>query len=107
MCVCVCVCVCVLNLKSRYIYKLMYILGRKILLIMYVIESTLRINLIFFFIWTNINKIWNIKVNVCAMFTIKYGLNKMHSTMFSLNVGWFDGNGVDTHPWGLRIKSHK
>ncbi len=55
----------------------------------------------FFFICTNI------KVDVCAMFTIKYGINKMHSIMFPLRVGWFDDNGVDIHPWGLRIKPHK
>jgi len=37
------------------------------------------------------------------MFKVKYGLNKMHSAIFSHQVGWFDGKGVDIHPWGLRI----
>jgi hypothetical protein len=84
----------------------MYIFGRKIYLIVYVIESTLRINLRFS-IWTNINKLWNIEIDVCAMFKIKYGVNKMHSITFSHHVGWFDGKGVDIHSWGLRIKPHK
>jgi hypothetical protein len=62
---------------------------------MYVIESTLRINLH----WTNINEMWNIEIDICAMFKIKYGLNIMHSIIFSYQVGWFDGKGVDIHPW--------
>jgi len=37
------------------------------------------------------------------MFKLKYGLNRMHSTIFSHQAGWFDGKGVDIHPWGLRI----
>ncbi len=41
------------------------------------------------------------------MFQIKYGLNKMHSTIFSHHMGWFNGKGVDIHPWGLRMKPHK
>jgi len=31
----------------------------------------------------------------------------MHSIIFAHQVGWFDGKGVDIHPWGLRIKLHK
>jgi hypothetical protein len=69
---------------------------------MYVIETTLKINL-FFFIWTNINKIWNIEIEVCVMFKLKHGLNIMHSIIFPDRVGWFDGKRVDIHPWGLRI----
>jgi len=69
-------------------------------------ESTLRINLKFS-IWTNINKIWNIEIDVCAMFKVKYALNKMHFTILVHQVGWFDGKWVDMHPWGLRIKPHK
>ncbi len=61
---------------------------------MYVIESSLRINSIFF----PFGQIF--EIDVCAMFTIKYGLNIMHSTIFSYQVGWFDGKGVDIHPWG-------
>jgi hypothetical protein len=40
------------------------------------------------------------------MFKVKYGLNRMHSTIFAHQVGWFDGKGVDIHPWGLRNKPH-
>ncbi len=47
------------------------------------------------------------EIDVCRMFKIKYGLNKMHCTMFAHQVGWFDGKGVDIHPWGLSIKLHK
>jgi hypothetical protein len=28
----------------------------------------------------------------------------MHPTIFSHQVGWFDGKGVYINPWGLRIK---
>jgi len=41
------------------------------------------------------------------MFQIKYGLNRMHSTIFSYHMGWFSGKGVDIHPWGPRVKLHK
>jgi hypothetical protein len=41
------------------------------------------------------------------MFKVKYGVNRMHFTIFSEQMGWFDGKGVDIHPWGLRIKPHK
>jgi hypothetical protein len=27
--------------------------------------------------------------------------------MFTHQVGWLEGKGVDIHPWGLRIKPHK
>jgi len=41
------------------------------------------------------------------MFKVKYGLNRMHSIIFAHQMGWFDGEGVDIHPWGVRIKPHK
>jgi hypothetical protein len=41
------------------------------------------------------------------MFKVKYGLNKMHSTILAHQVGWFDGKGVDIHPWVLRVEPHK
>jgi hypothetical protein len=43
------------------------------------------------------------------MFKVKYGLNIIHSTIFAHQVKWlwFDGKGIDIHPWGLRIKPHK
>jgi hypothetical protein len=31
----------------------------------------------------------------------------MHPTMFSHQVGWFDGKWVDIHPLGLSIKPNK
>jgi hypothetical protein len=40
------------------------------------------------------------------MFKVKYGLNKMHSTILAHQVGWFDEKIIDIHPWGLRIKPH-
>ncbi len=40
------------------------------------------------------------------MFKIKYGLNRMHSTIFAHQMGWFNDKGVDIHPWGLRYISH-
>jgi hypothetical protein len=33
-----------------------------------------------------------IDVYVYAMFKVKYGVNKMHPTIFSHQVGWFDSN---------------
>jgi hypothetical protein len=74
----------------------MYIFGRSFYLIF--IESTLRIHLNFFSIWTNINKILNIKTDFCAMFKIKYGLNRMHSIISLHHGGWFDGKRVVMHP---------
>jgi hypothetical protein len=81
----------------------MYNFGRKIYLIVYVIqESTLNISIL-----TNINKISNIEIDVCVMFKVKYGLNIIHSTIFAHKVGCFDGKGANVHPWGLKIKPHK
>jgi hypothetical protein len=31
----------------------------------------------------------------------------MHSIIFSHQVGWLDGKGIDIHAWGLRTKLHK
>jgi hypothetical protein len=84
----------------------MYIFGKNIYLIVCVIESTLRINFKNS-ILKNINKIWNIEINVCVMSKVKYGLNKMHSTIFAHQMGWLDGKGIDIYPWGLTIKPHK
>jgi len=69
---------------------------------MNVIESTLRINLNFFHLENQY-----IDIDVYVMFKVKYGLNRMHSTIFTHQVGWFDGKKIDIHPWGLRIKLHK
>jgi hypothetical protein len=43
----------------------------------------------------------NIKIDVCAMFKIKYGVNTMQPTIFLLQVGWFDGKGIHIHLWAM------
>jgi hypothetical protein len=35
------------------------------------------------------------------MFKIQIWLNKIHPTIFSPQMGWFDNKGVDIHPWAL------
>jgi hypothetical protein len=55
----------------------------------------------------NVNKTLNIKVGICAMFTMKHRLNKMHPNIFPYQVGWFGGYGFDFHPRGASIKPHK
>jgi hypothetical protein len=52
------------------------------------------------------NKIWNIEIDVYAMFKVKHGSNRIHSIVFAHQVGWFDDKVVHTHPWGLRFKPH-
>jgi uncharacterized protein YcfL len=40
------------------------------------------------------------EVDVYVMFKTKYGINRMHSVIFIFyQVRWFDGKGVDIHPW--------
>jgi len=63
---------------------------------MYVIESILKTNSMFFHLDTHI------EIDVCEMFKVKYGLSRMHSFTFSHQVGWFDGKGIDIHPWGFK-----
>ncbi len=75
-------------------------------LIMYIIDSSLR-KIKIKIVWININKIWNIEVDVCTIFKTKYGVNRMHPIIFSHQVRWFDSKGIDIHPWGLMIKHHK
>jgi hypothetical protein len=41
------------------------------------------------------------------MFKVKYGVNRMHSTVFSHQMGWFDGKGIDIHPWGFKDQTSK
>jgi hypothetical protein len=48
-----------------------------------------------FSIWKNINKIWNIEIDVCAVLKVKYGSTIMEFIIFAHQVGWFDGKGVD------------
>ncbi len=79
----------------------MYIFGRKVYLMMNVIESTLTISLKNF----HLDKYQYIEIDVYAMFKVNYGLNIIHSTIFTHQVGWFDGKRVDIYPWGLRIQN--
>ncbi len=64
----------------------------------YIIEKTLKLN--FFF---HLN---NIKVGTSATFPMKNGLNKMQPIMFSQQVGWFVGKGIDLCACGPRMKPH-
>jgi hypothetical protein len=34
-------------------------------------------------------------------------VNRIHITILSQKVGYLCGKGVDFHPWGLNINSHK
>jgi hypothetical protein len=61
---------------------------------MNVIESTLRINFKNF----HLEKYQYIDIDVYVMFKVKYGLNRMHSTIFTHQVGWFDGKINDIQP---------
>jgi hypothetical protein len=47
-------------------------------------------NEVIFSIWKNIDKMWNIEIDVYVMFKVQYGLNIMQSTIFSHQVEWFD-----------------
>jgi hypothetical protein len=38
---------------------------------------------------------------------MKYGVNKINIILFTQQVGWLGGKGVELHPWGPRIKLHK
>jgi len=72
----------------------------------YIFESTLKIKFENFH-FDKYQQDINIEIDVYVMFKIKYGLNKIHPILFSHQVGWFDGRGVDIHVCGLRIKLHK
>jgi len=65
----------------KKLFKLVYIFGRKIYSIMYVIESILKTNSMFCHLDTHI------EIDVCEMFKVKYGLNRMHSLTFSHQSG--------------------
>jgi hypothetical protein len=39
------------------------------------------------------------------MFKIQYKLNRMHSTTFSHQVGWFDGKEVNIYTWGFKYQA--
>jgi len=65
----------------------MYILDKK-----YVIGNILRINLIFFHL-EKYQLIWNIEIDVCVMFQIKYGLIQCILLFFmSSGVVWWQRN---------------
>jgi hypothetical protein len=38
---------------------------------------------------------------------MKLGLNRINVRLFTQQVGWFGGKGVELHPWGPKIKFHK
>ncbi len=38
---------------------------------------------------------------------MKYGLNKINTKLFTQQVGWHGGKGVEFHHWGPRIKLQK
>jgi hypothetical protein len=48
----------------------------------------LKNQLKFFPFWYILKKLCNIEIDVCAMFQIKYGLSRMHSTIFSDHMRW-------------------
>jgi len=48
-------------------------------------------DLLIFSFGQNMNKILNIKSGICAMFTMKHSLNKMHPTKCTYQMGWFVG----------------
>jgi hypothetical protein len=33
---------------------------------------------------------------------MKYGLNKINIILFTQQVGWLDGKGIQFHPWGSK-----
>jgi hypothetical protein len=47
--------------------------------------------------WTNINKIWNIEINVCAMIKVKYGLDRDFT---SSGLVWWQWNWYPS--WGSK-----
>jgi hypothetical protein len=54
-----------------------------------------------------INKILLIIFEVLCNVYIEYGVNRINVRLFTQQVGWLGGKGVELHPWGLRIKLHK
>jgi len=38
---------------------------------------------------------------------MKYGLNIIKIKLFTQQVEWLNGEGIELHPWGSRIKLHK
>jgi hypothetical protein len=38
---------------------------------------------------------------------MKYSLNKISIKLWTQQVGWLGGQGVELHPWGPRINFHK
>ncbi len=48
----------------------------------------------------------NIKVGTCVTSLMKNGVNKMHPIMFSQQLGWFVGKGIDLCACGPRMKPH-
>jgi hypothetical protein len=38
---------------------------------------------------------------------MNYGLNRIKIKLFTQQVRWLGGKGVELHPWGPKIKHHK
>ncbi len=66
---------------------------------MYIIEGNLWINFQFFSFGQIINKIWIIKFEDLCNVSMKYGINKIKIRLFTQQVGWLGGKGVELHPW--------
>jgi hypothetical protein len=47
-----------------------------------------------------INNIWMIKFEVFCNVQMKYGLNRINTKVFTQQVGWFGGKGIELHSWG-------
>ncbi len=59
-------------------------------------------NFSFFSLGQIISKMWIIKFEVFCNIEMKYGLNIISTKLFTQQVGWFGGKGVDFHPWGFK-----
>jgi hypothetical protein len=54
-------------------------------------------NFSFFSFGQIINKIWIIKFEFLCNVEMKYGLNIINTKLFTQQVGWFGGKGIDFH----------
>jgi hypothetical protein len=60
-------------------------------------------NKFFFFSFGQfINDIWIIKFEVLCNAYMKYGLNKINTKLFTEQVKWLGGKGIQFHPWGSK-----
>ncbi len=90
----------VLNNKIQIFFvSNQFIFLKKDFFFLYIIGKDLNLILSF---EQNCNKISKIKNDV-----FWNGLNKMHNSSLSQQVGWHGSKGVDFHPWDSKINSHK